>query len=113
MEDDPVTAASHAEIKYGMRGKVAFNSLGTAPVDVLMENGAMTIEQVREELEEEREPETVQLPGIEKYFEILEDYGFVEYTEEGKLFTAWNSTVQKNGVPHTELREFVEEYRDN
>jgi hypothetical protein len=112
MAENPGEAASKADSEYGLRAKVAFNSLGTAPIEVLMEEGEMTIQQMRQALEENEEVTTVQRQGLEKYFEVLEDFGFADYTEEGSLFTAWNSKVAKNGAHYQEIEEFVEMYTD-
>jgi len=113
MESAPSEAAVYADSKYGSRSKDAFNSMGTRPIEVLMENGEMTINQIHRELTEDEEAGTTQKPHVKKYFEVLEDCGFVDYTEHGDLWAARNKTVQKNGAPMEEIEKFVELYRDN
>jgi len=113
VELDPETAAVKAKSEYGQRADVAFISLGTAPVDVQLEEGeAMRVSEIIEALEEENETGTVQRWSVKKYFEVLEEYGVIEYEDNGVLFRKWDSTVKKNGTPYEEFETFVETYQD-
>lgn len=113
MELDPETAAVKAKSKYGQRADVAFNALGTAPVDVQLEEGeAMRVSDVIEALEEDEEAKGVQRWSVKKYFEVLEDYGVIEYEDDGVLFRKWDSSVKKNGTDYENFVTFVEAYQE-
>lgn len=113
MELDPETAAVKANSRYGQRADVAFNSLGTSPVDVQLENGEpMKVSQVIDALEEDEETRSVQRWSVKKYFEVLDDYDVVDYEDDGFLFRKWDSTVSKNGTSYEEFETFVETYQE-
>jgi len=82
--------------KYGSRTKAAFKSLGMRPVEILdNKEDSVRLEEVIEELRNDREVETVVEPFVRKYFEVLEDKGMIEYDDNGVLFDAGNRLVYK------------------
>lgn len=110
---DPETAAVEASSEYGQRANVAFKALGTAPIDVQLEQGeAMRISEIIDALDEDEESNGVQRWSVKKYFEVLEDYGVVDYEDDGWLFRKWDSTVKKNGTSYEDFETFVETYQD-
>ena len=113
VELDPETAAVKANSNYGQRADVAFSALGTAPVDVQLEQGeAMKLSEIIDALDEDEEANGVQRWSVKKYFEVLEDYGVIDYEDDGVLFRKWDSTVKKNGTSYEDFETFVETYQD-
>jgi len=113
MDIDPETAAVKANSSYGLRADVAFDALGTAPVDVQLEEGeAMRVSEIIDVLEEDEQTNGVQRWSVKKYFEVLEEYGVIDYEDDGVLFRKWDSSVIKNGTSYEEFERFVETYQD-
>lgn len=109
MDLDAERAAIEASGRYGRREKIAFSTLGTEPLDLLIdEEEPMSISQILEALEDQEEK--VQRWTVERYFKVLNEYDIVDYDEHGDLFRAWNKSVQKNGIEYDEIERFVERY---
>lgn len=113
MDIDPETAAVKASSKYGTRSRIAFSSLGTRPMEMLLEGEEpMSVSQMRQALDDDEQAEGVQRWSVQRYFKVLEEYDMVEYEEDGPLFRGWDSTVSKNGTSYEEFESFVERYPD-
>lgn len=110
MDFEPETAAIEASNRYGTREKIAFATLGTRPLEVLMDvEEPMSVNQLVSTLEEQ-EDETVQRWTVERYFKVMNEYDIVDYDKGGDLFRAWNKSVQKNGIGFDEVERFVDRY---
>ena len=110
MDLEPETAAIEASNRYGTREKIAFTTLGTRPLDLLMDSDEpMSVHQVISALEQQEE-DNVQRWAVERYFKVLEDYDIVDYDDNGDLFQAWNKSVARNGTGYEEFERFVDRY---
>lgn len=96
---------------YGIREKAAFNSLGKRPLEILEDKeGSIRLNEIVQELREDEQVETVMKPLVEKYFEVLEAEGVVEYDEPGTLFSPKNNSLHRNGYSEEYVDEIIQSF---